>query len=102
MYNCPHCGHQLPQELNDGLSACLHCNRIFDSSIINRLLSASWIIRKDRARDFEKFRYCTKLSEPEAILVFSLVYEHGYSHDEFIKALKILCISGDTRLDMPA
>jgi hypothetical protein len=102
MYNCPHCGHQLPHELNDGLSACLHCHRIFDSCIFNRLLAASWLIRKDRVSNFEQFLFHSKLREPEAILVFSLVYEHCYSHDEFLKALRMFGISSDIRLDKPA
>lgn len=89
---CPFCGTYIPEVLNDGLASCLHCSRVFDSSTTNRLLSASWLIRKNKYHGVEQLISDTKLSEPEAILVYSLVEEKCYSYDEFFKALKTLGI----------
>jgi hypothetical protein len=87
MLTCPHCGSSIPEALNDGLAACCHCNRVFDSSLYNSLLSASWYVRKNRCHGVDQLISDTKLSESEAILVYAFVSENNYSHDEFQKAL---------------
>jgi len=89
---CPHCGTDIPEVLNDGLASCLHCHRIFESSISNRLLSASWLVRKNLCRGIDQLISDTKLAEHEAILVTSFVGDNCYSHDEFQHALKQLGI----------
>ncbi len=89
---CPYCGTEIPEALVNGLASCTHCHRIFESSTSNRLLSASWLIRRNKYRGLEQLISDTKLAEHEAILVYSLVNDNAYSHDEFQKAIKDLGI----------
>lgn len=89
---CPHCGTGIPEGLSDGIASCLHCHRVFDSNLSNRLLSASWLVRKNKYHGVEELISDTKLAEHEAILVYSLVEDNSYSHDEFQKAIKELGI----------
>ena len=93
MLTCPFCGTPIPEVLVDGIASCNHCHRTFDSSVSNRLLSASWLIRKNFCHTVEQLISDTKLPEHEAILVYSFVEEKCYSHDEFQKVLKQLGIS---------
>jgi len=89
---CPHCGKSIPERLVDGLASCPHCNRVFDSSLHNRLLSASWLCRNYNYHGVAELISDTKLPEHEAILVYSFVGENLYSHDEFQKVLKLFGI----------
>jgi hypothetical protein len=89
---CPHCGTQIPEILQDGLASCTNCHRIFESNTFNRLLSASWLIRKNRYHGIDQLISDTKLAEHEAILVYSLVEDNSYSHEDFQKAIKELGI----------
>lgn len=89
---CPHCGTEIPEVLNNGLASCTYCHRIFESNVPNRLLSASWLVRKNRYHGIEELISDTKLAEHEAILVYSLVEDNEYSHDEFQRAIKELGI----------
>ena len=93
---CPQCGAQLTQALQDGLAACAHCNRVFDGSLYNRLLSASWLIRKHSYNNINQLISTTKLPEHEAILVYSFVSENTYSFEEFEHTLKKLGITDKT------
>ena len=97
---CPNCGHWLSNELNDGLAHCENCNRIFDSSDYNRLLSAGWLIRKHR-QGVEQLQSCGYL-EHEAIVAFSFVGEYLYNHDEFQKVLKKLGVAQKAYIDYSA
>lgn len=89
---CPYCGHPIPERLVNGLASCSKCTRVFDSSVYNRLLSASWLVRQNRYHGIDQLISDTKLPEHEAILVYSFVGENCYSHDEFQKVLKSLGI----------
>lgn len=53
-----------------------------------RLLSASWLVRRNNYHGIEQLISDTRLPEPEAIFVYSFVAENCYSHDEFLKVLK--------------
>lgn len=97
---CPNCGHWLSNELKDGLAHCTHCNRIFDSSEYNRLLSAGWLVRKHR-QGIDQLRF-QGIPEYEAILAYSFVGEYGYSHDEYQKVLKKLGVSQKAYIDYSA
>ncbi len=92
MTACPHCGFSI-DGLRDGIASCSHCNRVFDSSLSNRLLSTSWLIRQHKYHGIDQLMSDTKIPEHEAIMVYSFVGESGYSHDEFISVLKQLGIS---------
>ena len=92
IFLCPHCGTEIPEVLVNGLASCTHCSQIFESNIPNKLLSASWLVRKNKYHGIEELISDTKLAEHEAILVYSLVEENNYSHDEMQKAIKELGI----------
>jgi len=92
IYVCPFCGHQLNRELVDGITACGHCNRVFDSCVYNKLLSGYWTIKHEPNIDLERFKFHSGLDEAEALLVYSFVAENCYSFDEFQKALRQLGI----------
>ena len=94
IYLCPFCGHQLSEQLRDGISDCSHCHRVFDSSKYNRLLAASWVMRKNPDATPEQLVHMTKLSLGDAILVHAFVGENLYSHDEFQAYLKTLGVTG--------
>lgn len=53
----------------------------------NRLLSAAWFARHHSC-DPEQLEHQLKLTEAEALFVYTFVYESNYSHDEFLKVLK--------------
>ncbi len=86
---CPLCGHSLGMTLLDGLSSCINCNRIFESTPHNRLLSAAWLARHyhlKTAEELEKFGFLVY----EAKLVEEYVIDKNFSHEEFSKFLKTI------------
>lgn len=85
--NCPNCGFSLQKELSDGISHCKHCNKVFDSSVFNEILSASWQLRKQNV-SLEQLEWQTKLDKDLANFVHYFVCILGYSHDELLKLLK--------------
>lgn len=90
---CPHCGRELAKPLKDGLSSCIKCNAIIESSIKNRLLSGAWDLLRSNNQCFEQFKFECKLPHPEAYFVYHYLEEKCYSLDEFRKVVKT--ISGD-------
>jgi hypothetical protein len=86
------CGHDLPESLNDGLTHCCHCSQVVDSSEMNVLLSAAWMVRKNRYSQ-EQLKCNCKLDPDLALLVHSFVSENGYSHEEFLRVLKKLGVA---------
>lgn len=90
---CPHCGLELSKPLKDGLSSCVRCNAVFESSRRNKLLSGAWdIIRSRHPVSLDRFKFETKLKEYEAIFVYSYIGEHGFCMDEFRQVLNDLGI----------
>ena len=87
IFVCPHCGNKMPDCLIDGLACCTKCGRIINSSLHNRLLSASWLVRQNNYHGVDQLISDTKLPEHEAIFVYSFVGDNQYSHDEFIRIL---------------
>lgn len=77
----------MPDRLVDGLACCTKCSRIIDTSLHNRLLSASWLMRQHNYHGVQELISDTKLPEHEAIFVYSFS-EACYSHDEFVAVLK--------------
>ena len=84
---CPFCGHFLSKPLADGIASCCNCSRIFDSSPMNRLLSAGWMVRRKHYEDVEDVVRQGYTPE-EAELVISFVVENQYSPEEFYDELK--------------
>ena len=89
MNYCPYCGHSLYQMLIEGISSCSHCNRIFDSTIRNRLLSVAWAIRHHYFKSIEEIKFSNILTDKEAEFVEKYVLDEGYSHDEFLKVVDL-------------
>ncbi len=90
---CPFCGKEILEALINGIASCGNCKRIFESNTPNKLLAASWLLRKNKYHGISELISDTKLSEPEAILVYSLVEDNSYSHQEFEAAIRKLGIS---------
>jgi len=98
---CPNCGHTLQRELKDGLTHCSHCNQVFDSSDLNRLLSAAWQIRREHL-SLEQVKWQLKLGDDYSILIYTFVSEYGYAHDELIKLLRKLGVANKAYIDFSA
>jgi len=79
---CPFCGHKLKQIISEGITTCSNCERVFDSCTTNKILSASWMIRKYH---FNIDDLNLKSNEKETIN--KCIVEQGLSHDEFIDFL---------------
>lgn len=90
LLKCPYCGYNLPHPISHGISSCNHCNRVFDSSTYNCILSAAWLVRRNCIRDREvlvnQYGYDFWLAD----LVIEFVSEGACSHDEFVEVLKKL------------
>lgn len=89
---CPNCGVQLIHPLKDGLTHCSHCNYRIESSEFNKLLSASWLLRK-KNMSIEQLKWLTNLSDDYCLFVYTFVVENEYSHDSFLKFLKSLGVN---------
>jgi Zn-finger protein len=88
MIYCPFCGHNLISRLHDGISNCVNCHRVFDTSQTNRILSAAWHVRRQHLTEIEDLKSNNCLSDQEIDLVLQYVIEKGYTHDEFLKIVK--------------
>jgi len=98
---CPNCGQSLNRYLSDGLTHCSNCNIVFDSSVYNLILSASWIVRKQSLPPATLVSWLG-LSESDADFVYHSIEEEGISHDEFICLLKKLKIPERSYIDRSA
>lgn len=98
---CPNCGQPIHPYLNDGLTCCLNCNIIFDSSVYNSILSASWLVRRQSLPPATLVSWLG-LSESDAELVYHSIEEEGLSHDEFIQVLKKLGVPEKSYIDHSA
>ena len=80
---CPFCGHQLPRPLSHGMSSCINCSRVFDSSEKNELLSMSWLARKKNIDNWETLVGRCQASEENAKFVIQHVVDGCCNHEEF-------------------
>jgi hypothetical protein len=92
IHACPNCGIQLTHPLKDGLTHCSHCNHRIESSELNKLLSAAWLLRR-KNMSIDQLKWLTNFSDDYCLLVYTFVVENGYSHDSFLKFLKNLGVS---------
>ena len=87
MYYCPVCGFSLKTPVVHGISSCSNCNRLFDTCQFNKMLSASWLVRKKNITSEDALmNYGYTRDESELVLVS--VYDNCCSHEDFIKILK--------------
>ena len=91
---CPYCGWTLNPKLESGITTCTHCNRLFDDSSMNRILSASWVCRKWHLEDPQLLQEKCMLSSEEAGIVNHYIGDLFYNHDEFLRALKNVAMTG--------
>ena len=87
MEYCPFCGHLLEEILTDGISSCLNCHRVFDSSKKNRLLSAAWAIRRTVCEDISELKHFDYFSSEEIKVLYEYIIDKQYTHDEFLKVI---------------
>lgn len=85
---CPYCGHYLPHPLENGISSCVNCCRIFDSSEKNYLLSTAWLIRRRHIYDAQYLVEQIGVSDQDANLLIDLVCDKCYSHEDFSSFLE--------------
>lgn len=85
---CPYCGHDIIHSVKHGLTSCINCKQIFEASEINKLLGASWIIRKNHNLNYDLLAFQTKLDREQLDFVFKYIAEEGYCHDDFLEVLK--------------
>ena len=85
---CPYCGHRLPQTLSHGMSSCINCNRVFDSSKKNILLATAWLVRKNNIDDLEYLVNRFNISEEDAKFVIENVSKECFSQEEFLKIIE--------------
>jgi hypothetical protein len=89
---CPHCGHSLHHVVVHGITSCSNCNRVFDTNPFNRLLSASWLVRRKNIMAEESLMQYGYTKE-EAQLVLEAVVDNCFTHEDFVKLLKELGVS---------
>lgn len=85
---CPFCGRSLDKSIEDGITTCNNCGRIFDSCDYNRLLSAAWVVRREYIIDSEVLKKKCGLSDDETKFITEFVIDKEYTHDEFLSVMK--------------
>lgn len=88
---CPFCGHDLQRVLKDGLAHCSHCSQIFGSSEFNRLLAASWFVRR-RDLNLDQLIFHLNLTDKDAEFILEKIVDEGLSHQDFQNLLNKLNI----------
>lgn len=85
---CPHCGHRLLAPIHNGITACHNCGRVFDSAPYHRLLSLSWVVRKQDITEPDYLVSHFGADSADAAMLVAEVAEGGLSHEEFVRFLK--------------
>ena len=87
IYVCPFCGRRISRAINNGITTCNNCHRVFDSSSYHRILSAAWSVRQDNISDLDAIKLVYELNDCEAQIVKKYVIDDTYSHDELLKVV---------------
>lgn len=95
---CPYCGNLLKHPVECGITTCNNCNRVFDTSPFNKMLSASWLVRK-RQISIEEVVMHYGYTQEEASMVIEAVFYNCYSHEDFVEFLKEKGISKNYQVD---
>jgi len=98
LLSCPHCGFSLSESLKDGIGSCSNCNRVFDTSPFNRILSAAWYVRRNNIADINRLIQAG-IKEPDAYIALALSYDADYNHEDILKILNDLGVSKDYILE---
>lgn len=94
IYLCPFCGRNLDYKLEDGITTCHNCGRVFDSSPYHKLLAAGWAVRRWHLHDLDALSVKCNLNPSEAQIIGHYVITSGYTHDEFHHLLKSMLFQG--------
>jgi hypothetical protein len=86
IWTCPYCGFGLKKPVLHGLSSCCNCCRVFESSDINKLLSASWLVRKNHITSEEVLMHYG-FTYDESKFVIEAVIDNCFSHEDFSEML---------------
>ena len=81
---CPYCGYKLQNKLQDGISSCESCKRVFDTSSYHKILSAFWTFHRWHLYDINALKIHCQLNEDEQNVIAQAV-EAGLSFDDFYK-----------------
>ncbi len=92
---CPFCGANLPRPVVRGLASCNNCNRVFESSPFNRLLTAAWLVRRRHIEHQDVLVQKLGYHPDEADLVLEHVAQGACTHEEFFRVLKERGVSED-------
>jgi hypothetical protein len=93
IYLCPFCGKKVSRAIEDGITTCNNCSRVFDSSSHHKILSAAWMARRDNLFDVDCLKAAYDLTDCEAKLIKKYVIDECHSHDDLIKILNSkICI----------
>ena len=87
--NCPFCGFLLNRPVKNGIKCCGHCHSFFETTNKNKLLSAAWAIQKEHNIHPDQFKFFHDLDDTEYQMVYNLVVEEGYNHDELLGLLDV-------------
>jgi hypothetical protein len=85
---CPFCGFKLSCAIQNGITTCDNCKRIFTNSPVIKVLSAAWNVRNWHVCDLETIQKQCELTDEEAFLVKKYVMDDGLSHDVFFKIVE--------------
>lgn len=87
MQYCPFCGRRIRPMLRPGIASCGNCGRVFDTSVMNRMLSFAWLCRRESVSDVDILKDCG-LTPEEIGTIEEYVLKGGYSHDDFYRVLR--------------
>lgn len=85
---CPNCGRFTGHPINDGITTCQNCGKIFDTSTINLILSAAWHCIRMNLENISEIQDQYHLSQNDADIIQYYIIDHNYSHDKFLKIIK--------------
>jgi len=87
---CPYCGRNVSRAIEDGITTCNNCSRIFDSSSFHKTLAAAWYVIRNNLDNIDFVADMFKLDENDKNLIVKYIVEEGYHHDDFQRILKSL------------
>lgn len=90
---CPFCGRNISKVIISGITTCNNCQRVFDSSSMNKMLSAAWYIIRNNNDNIDFVSDLFKLTDKEKSIVNQYLIEDNYYHDDFYRILKSMDLS---------
>ena len=86
IWTCPFCGFALKKPVLHGISSCTNCCRVFDTSAVNRLLSAAWLVKRNNITSEEVLTQYG-FSMDESKFVIEAIIDSCLLPDELAKIL---------------